>query len=321
MRIKLQLSIFLFATLVLIGCNSDSEVISEPIVRGGLVINSEQEVAHGKKLFTDLTMSFIDSLDTVIVNGQTVSKLQEIFKNPNQENNNSDEKDLSEIKQDLPKFFDLMLASPQYNSNYQSVSYKPNPEICNQVLAKNDPGPCRVAMGRITIQQVITGHLQGHLSVYFDAIIPFTLSYDEKSFFLSSDLSQFAITLARIDEINKSMGDKGMDAIPTMSGVAKISFERESSWQIRVSLATLADVHFAMTTEKGEVKIEIEQSPSLAQLSIDQDLKLAILGVDLQTVSAHFPVHNDNAETKEQNPELDLALNFDGLFGNFAFND
>ena len=54
MRIKLQLSIFLFATLVLIGCNSDSEVISEPIVHGGLVINSEQEVAHVKKLFTEL---------------------------------------------------------------------------------------------------------------------------------------------------------------------------------------------------------------------------------------------------------------------------
>ncbi|HAZ11377.1 MAG: hypothetical protein A2X86_20140 [Bdellovibrionales bacterium GWA2_49_15] len=310
-------SLFFALVLFMYGCvsNPDTPVTNSPPNEGGISEIRPEETAHVKSLISDTAVEWVDEIDSIIARGAIQSSLARIFGNPDAQNTDDADSGVQEFKQDFPRVISLLLANGKPENG--GMTYRPEPRVCREILAKNNPASCEEAMGRVTFFHTSAHQLTGTIVVKFDNFVPFIVEYSSNSFNLKLSAENLRAVIVEIDKIEQRNGGEAMEVIPELSGALTISFNQVSAAQIEFSIMIDRALHAHFDVYEGSVDINLASSGSV-QLVLNKVLHLISAELDVRAIDAKFPVNNQNDEGAKINH---IGLEANGIAGKITWDD
>ncbi len=327
---KYNLFIFLFILLFSFSCQDQEKHAGEIEIAEGNTppIVMTDEVEHIKTLLPDLVTSFKENIDEVFTKGEFAHQLDNYFARPDSPQKLETDYDENHFREDLTQLISHFMDHQTPGNNKHQAIYTPNLDVCNDHLAENDPSSCREALARLRIVHDVHAKLQGQLNFYFDTHNPVTITYKDNGLDFNFSFVAIHRILAIVNDIIKTnRPGEEMVNLPTLQGVIRLGVQKHNPDELSLTLDILESVIISwMVRDKednkeGMARIEIETANPFATFTSSKMRKNAHLEFDINTIDISFPEINDNEDTKDLYPNLEMKFSLKGITGAIDFND
>lgn len=313
-------------SISIVACNPQSSEIpsaANTSDNDGIVdIQIERDkLIHFKELSRETIASLITSINSIFEHGETIELLGNFLddnkENKNDSNNNdSNEFDPAEFRQKYSQAIDYFFSNPVKIGG--ETAYTPDPRICTEVIAGNDPGSCVEGMGHIRAIHTPIDETHGTIILKYDSFTPVIISYDNNSIKLNSSLSEVENMLIEINDLILAHEEKGMDVIPNMNGDVQLQLKLINNKTVEIEGGFLSDISFSGdfgNEEKDPVAIFIGRIENLFNATINEDSRIVNLAFDSNSLIGNFEINDDN-----RNKHL-AQITFNGIHGNITLDD
>lgn len=248
-------------------------------------------------------INLIDGINKVILTGNFVKNIA--VQNPPQAiplNTNND----------VQKAIRYLLSNQTTQGN--QTTYKPDPRVCSELIAKNDPAACMQLMDEVTLVQTTTDSTSGVLDLSIAGAHPFSLSYSPSSLSISTRFDEIIKTIKEISRVNVQNGHQEFDSsLPSVhEGALSLSVSNGLATST-IDFSITEAVHVAGQNQNGSpYSIQAAAAQHVASITLNSDLGIAHASISIPAVAAIFTAHDD------QNTDHLVEVQFPGLNG--AFN-
>lgn len=228
-----------------------------------------------------------------------------------------DELNPDEFRSELPDVLALVLAN-QTNPAANEFLFVPDPRVCSDYIARNNPAACIEGMGNVSIR-LIQSEKSNEFRFFFNNFNPFTLVLSDTSLTATVNLTDAVATFRAINEIigRYEPAEKVAEAdIPTLTGSAQVALNKQSE-ELSVSLSLLSDIYLKFMDEDGEVEINLDQTSNLISAVINNTNQTMDVNLNLASFLGEFPIWDDSAEVRVlRRAKLEVG----SFAGNINFN-
>lgn len=251
-------------------------------------------------------VSLIDSLNKVVISGNFIANLS--LENP-------PEPIPLDGDDEVKKAIDYLFANEVVNGNVST--YTPDPRICSEILAKNNPSTCQKVFAKISFNQEVSDADTGYVQMSLNGTLPLGFVYDSSLVSLNVSLPGFFEALEEVDAIKIASGeDSFADELPqTRDGAVTLTVASQMGASI-VDLTISQALEIAGVTPEGRnYSINIGAANNVVTVSLIPSLGIGTINVNAPAASALVDVY-DHSEILHP-----VALSFPGLSGQLTLNN
>ena len=213
----------------------------------------------------------VKGINQVIINGQFLKNMN--LRNPPAPISLSNDNDVNKAIQYLL-------------SNQATVegltTYRPDPKICSELLAKDHPQSCMQLMADMTLIQTPADDSTGIVEINVAGAQPLLLSYSLDGLSANSKISEVVQTLRHVSDIVVQNGETGFsDKLPTISdGEVQLAVSSKLGFSaVTASVTTALDIQ---GTDNGSAYgLQAQVSQNTVAIYLKADLGLAQASVNL----------------------------------------
>lgn len=293
-NLLLPFSAAVFA-IAITGCLEKKEEAAGPSNREALIVALDSQA-----------VGLVDSLNKVLITGNFVANLS--LENP-------PEPIPLDGDADVKKAIDYLFANEVANGN--NSTYTPDPRICSEILAVNNPAVCQKVFAKISLHQEVSDADTGYVQVAIDGAMPFGFVYDSSLVSFNVSLPGFFAALEKVDAIQVAEGEDSFAAgLPTTrNGSVTLSVAQQMGASI-VDLTISQAIEIAGVNSEGQsYSLDIGAANNVATVSLISSLGIGTVSINAPAAAALIPAH-DHQEVMHP-----VAVNFPGLTGQFTLNN
>jgi hypothetical protein len=268
-----------------------------------------QAVSHRDALVSALdnqAVALVDSVNKVIISGDFVANLAL---------NNPPKPIPVDGDDDIKKAINYLLSNEVVNGSQSS--YTPDPRICSEILAKDNPSTCQKVFAKVSFLQEVSDEDTGYVQLQVDGVAALGLVYDPTLISFNVNLPNLFAAFEKIDAIKVASGEESFtQGFPsTRNGAATLTVANQMGASI-IDLTISQAIEIAGVTPEGQnYALNVPAANNVATISLISSLGIASVSLNVPAATALIPV-NDHQDVKHG-----LGISFPGASGQISLNN